>query len=246
MSFKSFAVSLFFGLFFSVCAVAERPTVFTTWVQAQIDIEADGQVSRVDFLKQDLGDKLTESLRKTLQQPSLFTPGKVDGQLARTQVGVSIQLRAETLLKQKQTLFSIANISLMPLYSSGIKVGPEYPMERFKANKEGSVFLGVSYDTKGKVHEVTVLRSEGGKSFERAATRWASNMRFVPESVGGVGVAGSVRVPVYFKIGTGEASYFFKMPGGQKLMMRPGDAPPALEDANTQASLSKPFKPQPL
>ena len=201
-----------------------EPKVFSTWVLAQIAIEADGKVSSVRYPDQKLGTRLTSIIDAKLLEPGLFTPGQREGKPARTEIGVSIQLRAETLATG-QTEMSIANMMLAPTIAKVPSTAPIYPEGKARAGTAGFVLLKLSYNTEGKVETTSVVKSEGGKSFADSAQRWVKGMRLRPETVGGVGVAGEVQLPFVFVM-AGEAHYKLKLPGGQTLIMRPGEIEP--------------------
>lgn len=77
---------------------------------------------------------------------------------------------------------------------------PKYPRIARRKGWEGKVWLHVRVSAVGLVEEVTVERSSGYKSLDRAALKAVQNWRFYPVHQGLIPVAGEVRVPVRFEI----------------------------------------------
>jgi protein TonB len=77
---------------------------------------------------------------------------------------------------------------------------PKYPRIARRKGWEGKVWLHVRVSAVGLVEEVTVERSSGYKSLDRAALKAVQNWRFYPVQQGLIPVAGEARVPVRFEI----------------------------------------------
>jgi len=77
---------------------------------------------------------------------------------------------------------------------------PKYPRIARRKGWEGKVWLHVRVSAVGLVEEVTVERSSGYKSLDRAALKAVQNWRFYPVHQGLNPVAGEARVPVRFEI----------------------------------------------
>jgi protein TonB len=77
---------------------------------------------------------------------------------------------------------------------------PKYPRIARRKGWEGKVWLYVRVSAVGLVEEVTVERSSGYRSLDRAALKAVQNWRFYPVHQGLIPVAGEARVPVRFEI----------------------------------------------
>ena len=242
-----------FALAISISALAKEPipTVFTTYANAEVVIEADGQVSDIKFVGPKLGSALESSLSAKIRAPDLFQVGLLNGKPARTHSMVQLQLRAESDLKNKQTLFSLNDISVSTMFFTSGRDYPIYPERMIQNQREAKVLVQVSYDAKGTVTDAQVDATQPRVhlDFERSALRYVRRLKFFVEEVGGVAQGGSATVPVFYKIISNDqlaALYTFKLPSGVSIDMQPGEPKPDVTSTKTQASLSKPFVPQAL
>lgn len=80
---------------------------------------------------------------------------------------------------------------------------PTYPSAAVQRRVEGWVELEVSIGADGNVAEVSVVRSEPTRIFDREAVRAAQRWRFTPRLENGVAVASRVRKTVAFKLAAG-------------------------------------------
>lgn len=76
---------------------------------------------------------------------------------------------------------------------------PEYPPAMKEQGKEGTVKLEVLLDIKGRIRNVTVIRS-AGKLFDDAAVAAIKNSSFAPANVDGKPVAVLMKIPVKFRL----------------------------------------------
>ena len=246
-------IAVGFALAISMSAVAKEsmPTVFTTYTHAEVVIEADGQVSDIKFVGQKLGNALESSLSAKIRAPDLFQAGLLNRKPARTHSMMRLQLRAESDLKDKQTLFSLHDISVSTMFFTSGRNYPVYPESMLRNQREAEVIVQVSYDAEGTVTDARVNPTQPRLhlDFERSALRYARRLKFFVEEVGGVAQGGSATVPVFYKIISNDqlaALYTFKLPSGVSIDMQPGEPKPDVTSTKTQASLSKPFVPQAL
>lgn len=74
---------------------------------------------------------------------------------------------------------------------------PRYPLDARRKREEGTVVLMVEVDEEGRARSVTVARSSGHGSLDRAAARAVRQWRWSPTRVDGVSmsVRGLVRIP---------------------------------------------------
>ncbi len=241
-----------FALAISLPAVAKEPTptVFTTYANAEVVIEPDGRISDIKFVGPKLGSALESSLSAKIRAPDLFQAGLLNGTPARTHSMLTLQLRAESDLKNKQTLFSLHDVSVSTMLFSSGRNYPIYPENMLRNGREAKVVVEVSYDAHGVVTDAHVDAAQPKMhiDFERSALRYARKAKFFVEEVGGVAQGGSAFVPVFYKIidKSALAQYTFKLPSGGSLNMQPGEPTPDVTSTKMQASLSKPFVPQAL
>lgn len=79
-------------------------------------------------------------------------------------------------------------------------VAPVYPAQAKRRQQQGTVWMEVRLDTRGKPVELQVLRSSGVKSLDLAALSAVRKWRFLPETRNGIGVPSRVHIPIEFAI----------------------------------------------
>ncbi|NQD91286.1 energy transducer TonB [Pseudomonas sp. CrR25] len=77
---------------------------------------------------------------------------------------------------------------------------PQYPTQARRRNQQGTVLVEVRLDARGAQRSLTVLRSSGVDSLDRAAIDAVSAWRFRPQSAGGRGVPSRVHIPIQFAL----------------------------------------------
>lgn len=80
---------------------------------------------------------------------------------------------------------------------------PRYPWLSRQKGEQGRVVLRVSVDMNGRTTEVMVVQSSGFGRLDRAARRAVESWRFTPAHRGGRDVAGTVDVPISFRLSDG-------------------------------------------
>ena len=83
---------------------------------------------------------------------------------------------------------------------SGANPLPDYPYRARRAGHEGRVVLRVAVDAAGMPTAVTVARSSGHDSLDDAALEAVRHWRFTPATAAGLAVAGTVEVPITFRL----------------------------------------------
>ena len=244
-------IAVCFALMFSQSGMAKAPipTVFNTYAYAEIVIESDARVSQIKFVGPKLGSTLESLLVQKIQTPNFLQVGLLNGKPARTHSLLILQLRAESDLKNKQTLFSLHNVSVSTMALPSPRNNPIYPESMLRWQREAKVVVLVTYDANGTVTAADVDESQPKvhADFARSALRYARNVKFFVEKVGGVAQGGSAYVPVFYKIvGDSSANYTFRLPSGSRLDMRAGEPELEVSALKMQASLTRPFVPQAL
>ena len=234
-------------------AVAKEPvpTVFTTYANTEIVIESDGRVSDIKFIGPKLGSALESSLAAKIRAPDLFQVGLLNGKPARTHTMLQLQLRAESDLENKQTMFSLHNISVSTMPVANAQNYLIYPESMLRNQREAKLVVQVTYDANGAVTDaqLDLAQPKVHAAFSRSALRYARKMKFFVEKVGGVAQGSIAFIPVIYKIaGQNEllANYTFRLPSGGRLDMQPGEPVSNVISTKMQVSLSKPFVPQAL
>jgi protein TonB len=88
-----------------------------------------------------------------------------------------------------------------PLYAKN--PAPTYPNDALRYGWEGEVWLIVNVSRIGAVNDVSIDRSSGYPTLDRAAANTVRKWQFEPARVGSEAVEGTVRIPVRFKINRG-------------------------------------------
>jgi len=94
------------------------------------------------------------------------------------------------------------SLGTLPQYSGGglSNVAPRYPYLARRRGQEGRVVLRVQVTADGEAAAVQLRQSSGYRLLDKAAVEAVKTWRFVPARRGGLAVAGSVEVPVSFKL----------------------------------------------
>jgi protein TonB len=77
---------------------------------------------------------------------------------------------------------------------------PAYPLDAWQKQQEGVVYLLVRVSSSGLADSVTIYRSSGFKSLDKAARKTVRGWKFQPALLAGKPVASPVVVPVRFRI----------------------------------------------
>jgi protein TonB len=83
---------------------------------------------------------------------------------------------------------------------SGANPLPDYPYRARRLGQQGRVVLRVAVSPNGMPIEVEVAESSGHDGLDDAALDTVRQWRFTPAKVGGVAVAGTVDVPITFRL----------------------------------------------
>lgn len=76
---------------------------------------------------------------------------------------------------------------------------PKYPTNIFRKNVSGTVLLKVLIDSTGSPKDITIEKSSGTKSLDRAARKAVSEWKFSPKIVNGIAVPSDLLIPIEFK-----------------------------------------------
>lgn len=132
------------------------------------------------------------------------SPQKADPKLTR-EVARSAANRAAVRTQQIATLDQGKNhaMAASPATVRGgglANAAPRYPYLARRQGQEGRVIVRVQVSAAGNAATVSVRRSSGYRLLDEAAVKAVKSWRFAPANRGGISVAGSVDVPVSFKL----------------------------------------------
>lgn len=77
---------------------------------------------------------------------------------------------------------------------------PSYPSQARRRNQQGVVLVEVRLDARGRQRSLSVLRSSGVDSLDRAALEAVAQWHFRPETAGGQAVPSRVQIPIKFAL----------------------------------------------
>lgn len=77
---------------------------------------------------------------------------------------------------------------------------PRYPAQARRRNQQGTVMVEVRLDGRGEQRGLSVLRSSGIDSLDRAALEAVAAWRFRPQTAGGRTVPSRVQIPIRFAL----------------------------------------------
>ncbi|MFO1495688.1 MAG: TonB family protein [Lysobacterales bacterium] len=166
------------------------------FIQAEVEIDAQGRASTVKLLH----NRLSKAMRATLIERIRaveFEPAVVDGQPAPAAVTISVVLGVNELPDALQVVIDDIAITV----GTRKATPPRYPMRELERGESGMVTLRVAYDADGRVIEATPADPGARRdAFMIAALRAASRWQLEPQRVAGIGVAGTAIIPVLFTI----------------------------------------------
>lgn len=173
-----------------------------TW---KLSLDADGRVASLKAQGKSI-DALREKLEAAIRQWE-FEPGQVDGKPAATDTALSVEVglaasadasEYAVRIKQARTGGSVADASVAPRFPAASMSSLLRRTDSFFAQ----VVVEVRYDAAGKAVAIDPASSspiQDGPLFEsvrKAVMRWT----YQPEMIAGIGVPGTVIVPVCFAV----------------------------------------------
>ena len=186
-------------------AQPEKAKELVTTLHWKLGLDADGRVVSLDA-----EGKSIEALREKLETAIRhwdFEPGQVDGKAAPTDTTLAVQVELTesadgseyvVRIKTARTGGSVAKASVAPRFPTNSMSSLMHGSDSFFAQ----VVVEVRYDAAGKAIAVAPVAGapvQDGPlldSVRKAVKRWT----YQPELVAGVGVPGTVLVPVCFSI----------------------------------------------
>lgn len=169
-------------------------------VQVAITVDATGHVSSAKVVD----DLPKATVARIVERVSAFefTPASRAGHAAECSTTLWLEFAFEPV-DDENVAIRIRDAYTAPGLVPRKRNNPGYPSEMLRKRLDSDVRLELAYDTEGKVTGTTVLESTGHPSFGEAAAKMVSRWQLVPERVAGVGVPGTVVVPIAFRIADG-------------------------------------------
>lgn len=168
-------------------------TVDSTW---RVTLAADGSVTALEQetrLKPTLAEPLARAIRSWT-----FEPGKIDGKPAVTEttlyLTVGLDEQAEGYAVRVDDVRTGGGIQI------GSQGAPRFPVNELRDNTAALVVVEANYDASGKVVSAHAVpgTQRVARDFDTAAVDAVRRWKFLPEKVGGRGIAATVRVPICF------------------------------------------------
>jgi TonB family protein len=167
------------------------------YLNYQLIVAADGSIEKLTLQSENIKPVLAENLEKQIRSWG-FSPGAISGVPARTESNLWLAVNAKPSLEGSYEV-RVADAGT-GAWMQGALVPPQYPSNSLRLGHEAVLLLTIKFDAEGKVTSVERpgKKLKGMAPFEQASIRAAQQWRFKPEKVGGIGIPGSVIVPVKF------------------------------------------------
>ncbi|MEZ5462708.1 hypothetical protein [Dokdonella sp.] len=181
----------------------------TTTVQWKMHLDPEGRITALEP-KGSTIDAVRQKLEPVVRSWS-FVPGTVNGEPAGTDTLLSVQVTLAPLPDGEQFSLRIDDARTGGFVADA-STPPRFPAKEVRKLLDGdgyaSFFYEVGFDHDGVPTSVVLAHRSGatkgslGKLAEEAVRSWT----YEPERVAGVGVPGSVVVPVCFSVGSSPRS----------------------------------------
>jgi TonB family protein len=204
-------------------SIAATPSA-ETWLayqRARVTVAADGTVQQASLLSSSLSEAMQEQVLSRIRTFE-FEPATRDGVAGVTETTLSVKLAIEP--EQDQMVVRVVDAEVSVGFDH-LKP-PSFPMAQLRRSQGARVELRLSYDAEGKVTDASVESIEPDiKVFRLAAIKAARDWQFQPELVDGIGIGGTVLIPVVFSV-TKVNDTTLKFPDGGKLHVNRQLEPP--------------------
>jgi len=182
-------------------ADAQAPDAIPLSLSWQLSIDAQGHVAHLQATPDKRADRMPQ-VRAAVEKKIRgwqFVPGSVDGQPQATETVLSVSM---TLLAQQGDDYQIRIDDARTGAAIGKTLPPRYPTDAVRSGASGLVVMHVDFDGNGKVTaaQADTGETKAGASLVKAALDGVKTWTFLPERVGGHGIAGSTLLPVCFQV----------------------------------------------
>jgi hypothetical protein len=187
----------------SAALAAASGDELTTTVQWKMSLDAGGHVTSLEPKSKTI-DAVREKLEPVVRGWE-FEPGTVNGQPSATDTLLSVQIALLPSADGKSYGVRLDDVRTGG-YVSGTATPPAFPASEARKLMDNGKFarliLEVSYDASGKATSVdlatgsTVSKGRLVELAKEAVSSWS----YQPELVAGIGVAGSVMVPICYTV----------------------------------------------
>ncbi|HLS97251.1 MAG TPA: energy transducer TonB [Porticoccaceae bacterium] len=231
MSGRALAFALAtFGLVSGAFASNEIMRETVSW---RMKLDATGHIARLEPLDSS-NRALQEKLEPTVRAWE-FVPGAVDGKPAATDTVLSVQVALQPIADSQQLSVIVEDARTGGRISAATRP-PRFPYGAYdKLAREGGFaryFIEVRYDGTGTVRDAVAMAgsTEGIDALWRSAEKAVRNWEYEPEKVAGIGVPGTLIVPVCFSVGATQKTALETMARcewtrpGSKVQIREGES----------------------
>jgi TonB family protein len=188
-------------IFAATSVMAKKPVEKDVRFHVNYDLvlAADGGIEKLALQKAGLNPLFANNIEAQVRVWQ-FSPGTLNGKPVRTETNLSLTVDAKANIDGGYQVH-IAEAK------TGAWLGkitpPSYPAESLRRGHEAVLRLLVKYDAQGKVvsAQYSPAKNKNITPFELASVEAAKQWRFLPEKVGGVGIAGIAIVPIQFCTG---------------------------------------------
>jgi hypothetical protein len=185
-------------------AVASNEPMHTS-LQWRMTLDASGRITALSPVQSE-NAALKAKLEPVIRAWE-FVPGAVNGQPAATDTILTVQLALLPIAESEQLSVVVEDVRTGGRIADASQV-PRFPRSEvgkvMRAGGLASYFFEVSYDGKGIVQSVTPAAgsTKGMDRLRRSAEQTLSRWIYEPEQVAGIGVPGTLIVPVCYSVGS--------------------------------------------
>ncbi len=184
---------------FSAWAAIHAPTLTTVLVE--IGIAQDGRVERVRLVESELEQRLATRVQAAIAGWR-FEPPLHEGRRVALGTHAYVDVRGRTN-DDGTASFEVQYVRSGALPKPGGQHALRYPKEALDRLRQGRVDVRASIRPDGTVERAEVVHSSGHQELDAEARRGVSTWTFLPESVNGVSLPGSIIVPFEFRLEDG-------------------------------------------
>lgn len=174
----------------------------------QIVVNRDGQIADFSVLQSSGNENLDTQAGKVFVSMPKWTPGRLGGEIVRTQLVVPVEFHLDSMPEQEDDGVVFIVVEQMPEFPGGqqalfkyLNENVKYPAIAKENGIQGRVICQFVVNTDGSISNVEVVKSGGDPSLDKEAVRVLKGMpRWRPGIQRGVRVRVKFTVPVNFSL----------------------------------------------
>jgi TonB family C-terminal domain len=186
-------------------------------VDLKFEVDTTGKIQNISVLRS-LIPSLDDAAIQVIKNMPGWTPAMINGKTVSSWVKVPVDFELnktypytavskEFIEAESTTSSQFVIVEKMPEYPGGVQemmkflsLNVKYPMEEMKKGISGMEIVSFVVDTKGKIQDISVVRSIG-PSFDEESIRVVNKMpRWVPGRQGGKDVSVKFTLPIKFAL----------------------------------------------